>query len=125
MVILPYRPEIGRECQNAPRGWKVLFGEPVVLAGQGEKCCLKIIRFFSIFPACFTTPCFTLFQVPCSDRHQLDGAPGSNKPASDGEGPTPQSPPAVTVPIQGQQRLGEADSPRTGSPRLKYSKPPD
>lgn len=39
---------------------------------------------FSISPAYFTTSCFTLFQVPSSDRHQLDEAPGSNKPDLDG-----------------------------------------
>lgn len=79
----------------------------------------------SIFPACFTTPSFTLFQVPSSDRHQLDGTPGSKKPDSDGEGPALKSSPTVKSLFVANRDEGKADSSLTGNPRLTYSKPLD
>lgn len=66
---------MGKECRNIHCGLELLFGEPADLTGRPMSGVLfEEHQVFSISPAYFTTPCFTLFQVPSSDRHQLDEA---------------------------------------------------
>lgn len=87
LVILPSRLEMGRKCRNTHCGLELSIGDLVLLAGQKSGELVEDHQVFSISPAYFTTSCFTLFQVPSSDRHQLDEAPGSNKPDLDGKVP--------------------------------------
>lgn len=83
LTILPHGPEMGKKCQNTHYGLELLFGEPVLLGGPMSGMLFEGHQLFSISPDYFTTPCFTLFQVPSSDRHQLDEASGWNKPDFD------------------------------------------
>lgn len=78
---------MGRKCRNTHCGLELSIGDLVLLAGQKSGELVEDHQVFSISPAYFTTSCFTLFQVPSSDRHQLDEAPGSNKPDLDGKVP--------------------------------------